>query len=135
VFEPSLRAGVPVEQRAVVRPLGHLALEPAQLRLERDEVAAPRQDVVAQRQVALARRALVVEGHPRALLEGQLAAVDAGFARHHPEEGGLAGAVAPGEGHPVAALELERHAAEQGRPCHVLVQRACDHDGHVSDQG
>ena len=69
VLQARLRARVALEQRAVVGALRHLALEPAQVLLERDEVAAARQDVVAQGEIALAGRALVVQRHPRALLE------------------------------------------------------------------
>ena len=131
VLEPALRARVAVEQSDVVRPLGHLALEPPQVVLERDEVAAARQHVVAQRELALARRALVVQRHPRALLEDQLATVDAGLAGHHAQQRRLARPVAAGERHAVAALELERDAAEQRGARHVLVESACDHYGHV----
>ncbi len=92
---------------------------------------AARQHVVAQRELALAGRALVVKRDARALLEGQLAAVDARLARDHPQQGRLARAVAARERHAVAALELERDTAEQRRARHVLVESACDHHGHV----
>ena len=66
-------------------------------------------------------------------LEGYLTSLDAAdqaLAGEHPQQRGLAGPVASGERHPVAALELEGHAAEQVSPRHVLVQRRCDHDRH-----
>ena len=131
VLQPALGARVAVEQGAVVGALRHLALEPAQVLLERHQVAAPGQHVVAQGQAALARRALVVERHARALLEDQLAAVDAGLAGDHPQQRRLARSVPARERHAVAALQLEGDAAEQRGARHVLVESACDHHRHV----
>ncbi len=108
----------------------HALLELAQLDLELDRLAATGEHVVAQRHVALARGTLIVQGHPRALRQHQLAAVDRRLARQHPQQRALARAVAPGDRHPVAALELERHAAQQRRAHHVLGQVGCDQDGH-----
>ena len=48
VLEPRLGAGVAVEHRRVVRPLGHGGLEVAQGCLERHEIAAAGEHVVAQ---------------------------------------------------------------------------------------
>ncbi len=109
VLQARLRAGVLVERRRVA--VGHLLRQPRQVGLQRDELRAPAQDVVAQRQRAVSRRALVVEGDLDALLKAQVAAVDRRLPREHPQQRRLAGAVAPGDRQPIAALELERHAA------------------------
>ena len=82
--------------------------------------------------VALARRALVVQRDARALLEGELAAVDRRLAREHPQQRRLARAVAPGDGQPVAALELERDAAEQRLAGDVLAEVGGDEHGHTN---
>ena len=66
-----------------------------------------------------------------ALPERQVALVDRRLAREHPQQRGLARAVAPGQRHPVAALELERHAAQQGAAGDVLPELGGDHDGHA----
>jgi hypothetical protein len=71
-----------------------------------------------------------VQRDPRALLEDHLAAVDRRLAREHPQQRRLARAVAPGERHPVAPLELERDAAEQGHARHVLRQVRRDENRH-----
>ena len=80
--------------------------------------------------LALARRTLIVQRDPHALGDAQLAPVDRGLAREHPQQRRLARAVAPGDRHPFAALELERHPAQQRLPGHVLVQVRCDQQGH-----
>ena len=107
---------------------------PARARPARASIAssslAAGEHVVAQGQLALARRALVVQRDPRALREHELAAVDRGLAGEHPQQRRLARAVAPGQRHPVAALELERDAAQQRLARHVLGEVGCDHDGH-----
>jgi hypothetical protein len=61
-----------------------------------------------------------VERDARALLVHEAAAVDRRLAREHAQERRLARAVAPGDRQPVAALELERHAPQQGLARHVL---------------
>src|SRR5205807_1655426 len=68
--------------------------------------------------------------HARALCEHELAGVDRCFAREHPQERRLAGAVAPGQRHPVAALELERDPAQQRLAGDVLAYVGCDYDRH-----
>ncbi len=67
---------------------------------------------------------------PHALGHAELAAVDRGLAREHPQQRRLARAVAPRDRHPFAALQLERHPAQQRLPGHVLVQVGCDQYGH-----
>ena len=52
--------------------------------------------------------------------EHELAAVDRRLAGEHPQQRGLAGAVAPGDRQPLAALELERHTAQERLAGHVL---------------
>ncbi len=59
VLQPRLLARVRVHHGEVA--LGHLLLELAEPRLEREQVAAAAEHVVAQGEVAVARRALVVE--------------------------------------------------------------------------
>src|SRR3954471_19215065 len=122
-----LEAGVDVGialQRRLVAP-GHRGLEAPELGLELERLAAAREHVLAQRQVALARRALVVQRDPHALAEDQLAAVDRRLPREHPQERRLAGAVAPGDRQPLAALEFERDAAQERLAGHVLGQVGC----------
>jgi hypothetical protein len=75
-----------------------------------------------------------VQRDARSLLEDELAAVDSRLPGEHAQQGGLPGAVAPGERHAVAALELERDAAEQRTARHVLVESASDHHGHVRER-
>ena len=99
-------------------------------RLDRELGRAAREQVVAQRDAALARRALIVQRDPHALREGQLAAVDRRLAGEHPQQRRLAGAVAPGDRHPLAAFELERDAAQQRLAGDVLGEVGGDADGH-----
>ena len=127
-LEPLLRPRVGRQRLVAAVALGHRLLQPGQLGLQRHRLHRAREHVVAQRQVALARRALVVQRHLGALLEAELADVVAGLAGQDPQQRGLARAVAARQRHPVAPLELERHAPEQGLARHVLAQIGCrDH--------
>ena len=130
VLEPGLGAPVLVVGLLVAGAVGHLLLELGQPLLDRDQVGAAGQHVVAQGQVAVARRALVVQGDAGVLLEDELAAVDPGLAGEHAQQRGLARAVAPGQGHALAALELERDPAHERVPRHVLGEVGCDQYGH-----
>ncbi len=129
-LEALLGLRVRAEGRLVVRAVGHRLLKPRQLALERGHLLRARQHVVAQAQVSLARRALVVQRHLRRLLDRELAPVDGRVAGQHPQQRGLARPVAPGQRHPVAALELERHAPQQRAAGDVLPEVRCDHYGH-----
>ena len=120
VLEPRLGGRVGAERGRVGRALGHRRLELGQALLDRQQLLGAAEHVVAQRQLALARRALVVQGDPRALGEHELAAVDRGLPREHPQQRRLARAVAPGQRQALPALEPERHAAQQRLPHHVL---------------
>ena len=113
VLESRLGARVGVHDLLVA--VRHLHRELRQVLLERDELRRAGQDVVAQGEIALARRALVVQRDAGALLERELPDVDRRLTRQHAQERRLARPVAPGDGQPVAALELERDAAEQRR--------------------
>jgi hypothetical protein len=73
---------------------------------------------------------LVVERDARPLRECERAAVDAELAGQHPKQRRLPGAVRPGEGEPVAALDLERDAVEQRVSRDVLAELVCDYDCH-----
>ena len=130
VLEPGLGLGVAVEGRLVVRALRHRLLKRRQLLLDRDQLARARQDVVAQRQLAFAGRALVVKRDLRVLGQHDLAVVGRGLAGQHPQQRGLARAVAPGQGHPIAAFELERDPAQQRLAGDVLAGVGDDHNGH-----
>ena len=121
-LQAGLRAGVAAKQRVMRSARGHLGLHARQLGLDRELLGAPREHVIGQREIALARRALIVQGHARALGQAQLAAVDRRLAREHPQQRRLAGTVAPGQRHALAALELEADAAQQRAPGDVLVQ-------------
>ena len=120
VLQPRLRGRVGVQRGAVDGAVGHRLLERRQPLLERQQLAAAGQHVVAQRQGAIARRPLVVQRELDVLGERELAAVDPALAGQHPQQRRLARAVAPGQGQPVAPLELERDAAQQGLARHVL---------------
>ena len=129
-LQPRLRTAVAVEQRLTGRPTGHLPLKLAQLCLDLQLILAPGEHIVAQRQRPLAWRALVVQRDPHSLRHAQLAPVDLRLPREHPQQRRLARAVAPRDRHPFAALQLERHTAQQRLPGHVLVQVGCDQYGH-----
>ena len=122
VLEAGLGPGVAAERRVVVGALRHRLLELGELLLDRHQLTGAGQHVVAEADVALARGALVVERDLGVLGQNELADVDRRLARQHPEQRRLAGAVAPGQRHPVAALELERDAAEQRLAGNVLAQ-------------
>ena len=120
VLEPRLGGRVGAERGRVGRALGHRGLELGQALLDRQQLLGAAEHVVAQRELALARRALVVQRDPRALREHELAAVDRGLPREHPQQRRLARAVAPGQRQALPALEPERDAAQQRLPHHVL---------------
>ena len=81
VLEPRLRFGVAAERRFVVRPLPHRLLESPEVGLDLEQVTRAGECVLAERCVELERRALVVQGDPRPLREGELAALQRGLAR------------------------------------------------------
>ncbi len=122
MLEPRLSVGVAAEGGLVVGAGLHLTLERLQLLLDREQLASAREHVVAQRELALARWALVVQRHPRPLADHQLAPVHRGLAGQHSQQGRLAGTVAPRQRHAIAALELERHPAQQRFSGNVLAQ-------------
>ena len=130
MLEPCLGGRVRGHRLLVVGAPGHRPFQARELLLGRDQVGRAREHVVAQRQSALERRALVVERDPRALLEGQLAALDRRLAGEHPEQRRLAGAVRPGERQAVAALELEGDPVEEGVAGELLAEVGCDQNGH-----
>ena len=132
VLEPRLGGRVVVERRLIGASGRHRLLEPRELVLQLDEVGAAGEHIVAQGQAPFPRRALVVEGDPGALLQRQLARVDRRLPGEHPQQGGLARAVAARQRKPLAALDLERDAAQQGIPSHVLAQPGCDRHRHPS---
>ena len=134
-LQPRLRAGVAVEGRllgARCPALPHLLLQLRQLALRRQLLRAAGQHVLAQRHPALARGALVVQRHARALLQAELAFVDRLLPGQHPQQRRLAGAVAPGDRHPLAPLQLERHPAQQRFAGDLLVEIRCDQHSHVA---
>ena len=131
VLEPRLGGRVGVERGGVGGALGHRGLELGEPLLDRQQLLGAGQHVVAQREVALARRPLVVQRDPGALREHQLAAVDRGLARQHPQQRGLARAVAPGQRHALPALEPEGDAPQERLARHVLGEVGGDDDGHA----
>jgi hypothetical protein len=72
-----------------------------------------------------------VEGDLDVLGQHQLPDVDRGLAREHAQQRGLAGAVAAGQSHPFAPLELERDAAQERLSSDVLAQVGCDDHSHI----
>ncbi len=133
VLEARLRLSVGGEGRLVVGAARHRLLERGKLLLDGHQLARPGQHVLAQAEVALARRALVVQGDLDVLAQHELPEIDRGLAREHAQQRGLAGAVAAGQSHPVAALELERDAAQERLARDVLAEVRCDHHSHVSE--
>jgi hypothetical protein len=131
VLQPGLGARVGVERAGVHRAVGHRVLQLRQPRLERQQVTAAAEHVVAQREVAVARGALVVQLDAGLLGERELPAVDRRLAREHPQQRRLARAVAARQGQPVAALQLEGDAPQEGVPRHVLGEVGGDDDGHA----
>ena len=113
VLEARLRLGVTAECGLVVGALGHGLLEVGQLFFDRDQLTGPGQHVLPEAEAEVPRGSLVVQGDLGVLGQHELAEVDRGLARQHPEQRGLARAVAAGQGHPVVALQLERDAAQE----------------------
>ncbi len=68
------------------------------------------------------------DSHP--LLERELAALQARLADERAEQRRLPGPVRPGEGDPVAALDLEGDAVEERVAGELLAEVGCDQDGH-----
>src|SRR6202041_3430501 len=81
------------------------------------------------------RWALVVQRDAHALAEAQLTAIDRLLAGEHPQQRRLTRAVAPRDRHALAALELERDAAQQRFAGDVLVEVRCDQLSHVDGHG
>ncbi len=133
VLQTRLRLGVVAECGLVVGALRHRLLERGELLLDRNQLTGATQDVLAQGEIEIARRPLVVERDLDVLGQHELAEVGRGLAGQHPQQGGLARAVAAGQGHPVAALELERDAAQQRLARDVLAEIRCDYYGHGFD--
>ena len=128
-FEPALRGGVG-SHRLLRSAARHLPLEPRQLGLGLQHVGAAGEDVVAELGARFARRALIVEGDAGAALHGQRPRLRGQLTGEHPEQGRLAGAVAAGQRHPVARLELERDVPEEELAADVDVERGCGRDCH-----
>jgi len=122
VLEARLGVSVAAERGLVMSAAGHGLLQSGQLLLDRHQLSRPGQHVLAQREPEVARRALVVQRDLHVLGEHQLPGVDRRLAREHAQQRRLAGAVTPGQGHPVAALELERDAAQQRLARDVLAE-------------
>ena len=66
----------------------------------------------------------------RALLPGELAALERDLAGERAQERRLPGAVRAGEREPVAALDLEGDAVEEDVAGELLAERGCDQDRH-----
>src|SRR6476620_8372596 len=113
MLEPGLRLSVPANRRILVIAFRHRALQPPQLLFQRDQVTGTGEHVLAKRQAPFERRPLVVQCDAGPLLECEIAALNGRLAHERSQEGGLPGAVWPGERDAVAALDLERHAVEQ----------------------
>ena len=130
VLEPLLGGGVGVQRLLAGFAGRHRRLQPLQLRLGLEHLGAAGEDVLAERDLGFARRALVVQGDPGAALQDEAAGVRGELARQHAQQGRLAGAVAAGERHPLARLELEGDVFEQQLAAHVDVEGGCGRDCH-----
>jgi len=99
----------------------HPLLQPGELRLDLRQLARSRQNIFAQRCIrARLRRPLICECDPDVFPQHELAPVQRELAGQQAQQRRLAGAVGRSERHPVGALQLERDAAQQGPPGHVL---------------
>src|SRR4051794_40222535 len=128
MLEPRLSLGVPAQERGVVLARRHALLEGAQLGLDGREVGGAGEHVVTERAARLIGRALVMQRDARAFLPRQLAALERDLARERPQQRRLSGAVRPGQGEPVAALDLERDAVEEDVARKFLAERGCNKD-------
>jgi hypothetical protein len=126
VLEPRLRGSVPRECFRIVFAACHRRLELPQFRLDGDKIGGPRQNVLAKRSIARRGRTLIVQGDAGALLPGELTALQPDLACDRPEQSCLSGSVRPGQGEPVAALELEGDAVEQGGSGDLLTEVGCN---------
>ena len=129
-FEPLLRGRVGAHRLLVRLARRHRPLEAGQLGLGLLHVGAAGEDVLAERDLGVARRALIVQGDPRPFLQGDAARVGRPLAGQHPQQRRLAGAVAPGQRHPLARLELEGDVREEQRAARVEVDRGGCGDCH-----
>ncbi len=130
MLEPRLGVRVAPQRPGPVVSGGHRLFERAELLLGLDEVARAAEGVLAQAQPVLQRRPLVVEGDARPLRERELASVAFALAHEHAQQRRLAGAVWPGKGQSVAALDRERDALEQQRAGKLLAQIGGGDDCH-----
>ena len=80
VLEPGLRLAVAADCRRVVVACGHQLLQTPELHLQVDQVGCAGEDVFAEGQLELERRPLVVQRDSHALLEGEIAALQARLA-------------------------------------------------------
>ena len=129
-FEPLLRRCVGAHRLLVGLAPPHRLLEAGQLGLGLLHVGAAGEDVIAEGDLGVTRGSLVVQPHPGPLLQGDAARVGRPLPGEHPQQGRLAGAVAPRERHPLARLELEGDVGEEQLAARVEVDcRRCG-DGH-----
>src|SRR5206468_10867415 len=129
-LEPCLCLAVAADRCRLVVARRHQLLEAPELYLQLNQIGGPGQDVVPERQPSLERRPLVVERDPDALLEGEVAALEARLADEGPQQGRLPGAVRPGKGDAVPPLDLERHPVEERVAGKLLAEIGCDYDCH-----
>ncbi len=130
VLEPLLSGGVGAQSLLAGLAVRHRRLEALQLGLRLEHLRPAGEDVLAERDRCFARWALVVQGDARPFLQDEAACVGGQLSRQHPQQGRLAGAVAAGERHPLARLELEGDAGEQQLAAHVDVEGGCGRDCH-----
>ena len=97
-------------------PVGHRLLQPAQLVLGGDEVGGARERVLAQRLAGEARRPLVVQRDARALVPGELAALELRLAHERAQQRRLAGAVRAGQRHRSRRSTLNETPSKSGSP-------------------
>ncbi len=131
VLEPRLRLAVAAQRLGRVVAARHRLLEPAELLLGADEVGGAGEGVLAQGVTAEPRRPLVVERDARALLPGELAALQLDLADERAQQRRLPGAVRAGEREPVAPLDLERDAVEERVAGELLAETGCDQHCHA----
>ena len=134
MLEASLGVGVGVERRLVGGPAA-IAPRARDSSASISPIQRGRPRTYSRRVAPAARRALIVQSDPHALAEHDLAGVGPDLAGEHPQQGRLAAAVAAGERHALAAVELERESVNRVRSPMCLARPAAVMTGMCGPAG